>query len=164
MRKIVLTFFGAGLLRPAPGTWGSLAAIPAAWGLHLIGSFWLLAAATPALYYVGVRQTRAEIAGSDGDHDPSWIVIDEAVGMWIALWPVSYGAMFAGVSFWALWPGVLVAFAAFRFFDIRKPWLVGRADARGDATGVMLDDVWAGVFAALVVVVLGVVAHAWIIG
>lgn len=161
MRRMILSFFGAGLLRPAPGTWGSLAAIPAAWLLHLLGGPLLLICAIPAIYGLGLVQTRAETAEGD-DHDPSWIVIDEVVGQWIALLPVSLGAAFAGAGFWALWPGVLTAFAAFRFFDIRKPWLVGRADARGDAVGVMLDDVWAGVFAALVVVALGVLWHVWL--
>ena len=47
----------------------------------------------------------------------------------------------------------------FRLFDISKPWLVGRADRRGDAMGVMLDDVWAGIFAALGVVILAVLYH-----
>lgn len=161
MRAVFLSFFGAGYLRPAPGTWGSLAAIPAAWVVVVIGSAWLLLAAIPALYLAGLRATREETAG--GDEDPSWIVIDEVVGQWIALLPVAFGAMVADVGFWALWPGIFVAFGAFRLFDVRKPWLVGRADARGDAAGVMLDDVWAGAFAALVVIVLGVLWHVWLL-
>jgi phosphatidylglycerophosphatase A len=95
-----------------------------------------------------------------GAHDPGWIVIDEVVGQWFALLPVAFGAARTGASFFDLWPGVLTAFVFFRLFDIWKPWLVGRADARDDATGVMLDDVWAGFFAALVVILFAVIAHA----
>ena len=58
-----------------------------------------------------------------------------------------------------LWPGWIAAFVLFRLFDIWKPWLAGRADARGDALGVMLDDVVAGVFAALGVIALAALFH-----
>ena len=102
--------------------------------------------------------TKVEIEVGD-DHDPSWVVIDEVVGQWIALLPVSYGAMMMGVDLLRLWPGILAAFLLFRLFDITKPWLVGRADARGDALGVMLDDVWAGVFAAIGVAILAAIGH-----
>ncbi len=59
----------------------------------------------------------------------------------------------------ALYPGWIAAFALFRLFDIWKPWLVGRADARGDALGVMLDDVIAGIMAAIGVVILAALYH-----
>jgi phosphatidylglycerophosphatase A len=59
----------------------------------------------------------------------------------------------------ALYPGWIAAFVLFRLFDIWKPWLVGRADARGDALGVMLDDVIAGVFAAIGVAALAALFH-----
>lgn len=159
MRRLILSFFGAGLLRPAPGTWGSLAALPAAWALHALAGPGGLIVATAALYGIGVSMTAQETAASE-DHDPSWIVIDEVVGQWIALFPVSLGAYSAGDDALRLWPGIVAAFVFFRLFDIWKPWLVGRADRRGDATGVMLDDVWAGLFAAVVVVILAAVAHA----
>ncbi|MCB1333428.1 MAG: phosphatidylglycerophosphatase A [Roseivivax sp.] len=156
--KIVGTFFYVGYLRPAPGTWGSLAALPVAWAIHIAGGFWLLALLTVLGYGAGLIATRAMTAGSD-DHDPSHIVIDEVVGQWIALFPVSYGAQRVGVDITALWPGWIAAFALFRLFDIWKPWLVGQADRRGDATGVMLDDVIAGAFAAAGVFVLAALFH-----
>jgi hypothetical protein len=89
------------------------------------------------------------------DKDPSEIVIDEVVGQWIALWPVSFGAQMAGADVLALWPGIVAAFVLFRLFDIWKPGPVGWAD-RQPATplGVMLDDIVAGWLAALVVAVL----------
>ncbi|SLN37279.1 Phosphatidylglycerophosphatase A [Roseivivax jejudonensis] len=157
MSRAVATLFGVGLLRPAPGTWGSLAALPLFWALHAIGGIWLTLAATVAVTLGGVAIVRAATQGADTD--PPEIVIDEVAGQWIALLPVSYGAAFAGVGVLALWPGWVVGFAAFRLFDIRKPWLVGRADRMGGPWGVMLDDVVAGILAALVVIVSGAVYH-----
>ena len=159
MRRLVLSFFGAGHLKPAPGTWGSLAALPAAWGLTVLGGPLLLAAATVAAYFAGRSATQAETQAT-GDHDPGWIVIDEVAGQWIALLPVAFGAWRADVSPLALWPGIVFAFLFFRLFDIWKPGPIGKADARNDATGVMLDDVWAGCFAAICVIALAFVAHA----
>lgn len=158
MRRLALSFFGAGLLKPAPGTWGSLAALPAAYVIHiLLGPIALIVAAT-GLYFLGVALTEQETANSQ-DHDPSWIVIDEVVGQWIALLPTSIGAFAMGADILRLWPGILGAFLFFRLFDIWKPGLVGKADRRGDATGVMLDDVWAGIFAAIAVSLLAAVSH-----
>ena len=159
MRRLALSFFGAGFIRPAPGTWGSLAALPVAYALHTLGGPGTLIFAAALLYALGTVLTERE-AAAGGEHDPSWIVIDEVVGQWIALFPVSVGAYVAGADMLRLWPGFVAAFVFFRLFDIWKPWLVGRADHRGDATGVMLDDVWAGVFAAACVVLLGAAAHA----
>lgn len=162
MRRLFLSFFGAGYLRPAPGTWGSLAALPAAWIVTLIGGPVLLVIAGVALYFGGVKATEAETKAS-GAHDPGWIVIDEVVGQWIALLPVVIGAWRAGLSPLNLWPGIIAAFLLFRLFDIWKPGPIGKADRRDDATGVMLDDVWAGVFAAIGVFLLAGVAHAGLI-
>lgn len=162
MRRVLLSFFGAGYLKPASGTWGSLAAFPVAWGLHILGGPLLLAIAAAALYVAGVWATQIETSNSD-DHDPSWIVADEVVGQWIAILPVSYGAWTNGVPLENLWPGWIVAFALFRLFDIWKPWIIGRVDARGDAVGVMLDDVIAGTFAAIGVLVTAFVAHTWVL-
>ena len=87
------------------------------------------------------------------------MVIDEVVGQWIALFPVGYGALMMGVTVDVLWPGWIAAFVLFRLFDITKPSLVGWADRRDDAVGVMLDDVIAGIFAAVGVVILAAIAH-----
>ena len=156
--RLIATFFGVGLLRPAPGTWGSLAALPAAWVLHQIGGFALLALATVLVFLIGWWATVQETRGM-ADPDPSEIVIDEVAGMWLALWPVSLGAMIQGVPITALWPGWVVAFLAFRGFDIWKPGPVGLADRMHTPLGVMLDDIIAGALAAMVVAVAAVVAH-----
>lgn len=162
IRRLLLSFLGTGFLRPAPGTWGSLATLPLAWALYRLGGPALIAAAAAVLFYAGLQATRAATAQSE-DHDPSWIVIDEVVGQLIALMPVAVGAWRVGLSPLNLWPGIVAAFLLFRLFDVWKPWVVGRADARGDAMGVMLDDVWAGLFAAVVVVVLATLAHGLIL-
>jgi phosphatidylglycerophosphatase A len=161
MMRLVATFGGVGKLRPAPGTWGSLAALPAALVLAWIGGPWLVVAATVALFALGIPATRAEVAAT-GDHDPSQVVVDEVVGQWIALLPVLFGAARNDVAFTALWPGWIAAFVLFRLFDIWKPGPVGWADRRGDALGVMLDDVIAGVFAAFGVTALAAIAHLWL--
>ncbi len=157
-RRIFLSFFCTGFLQPAPGTWGSLAALPAAWALWNFGGPFLLAAAIIAAFPAGVRAVEREL-GESGTHDPGWIVIDEVVGQWIALLPVAAGATASGASPARLWPGILAAFLLFRLFDIWKPWLAAKADSRRDALGVMLDDLWAGVFAACGVTALAALAH-----
>lgn len=158
MMRAIATLGPIGHLRPAPGTWGSLAAIPLAWGLHQLGGFALVFAATLAVTGLGWWAVAAATRDS-AEKDPSEIIIDEVVGQWIALWPVSLGAQMAGADFWALWPGVLTAFIAFRLFDILKPGPVGWADRQEGPFGVMADDVIAGWLAAMVVAVLAVVAH-----
>lgn len=158
MSRIIATFLGSGNLRPAPGTWGSLAALPAAYVLHLIGGFPMLFIATFVVFFAGWWATAEETRGKE-DHDPSEIVIDEVAGQWIALWLVSFGAWHAGLDVLKLYPGIITAFLFFRLFDIWKPGPVGWADRRGDALGVMLDDVIAGVFAAVVVGISAFISH-----
>lgn len=160
MMRLIATFGGIGHIRPAPGTWGSLAALPVAWLLMVLGGPWLLVAATVAVTLIGIPATRAEVAAS-GDHDPSQVVIDEVAGQWIALWPVAFGSAMMNTGPLALYPGWIAAFVLFRLFDITKWGPVGTMDRRGDAWGVMLDDVVAGVFAAIGVVSLAAIGHGW---
>jgi phosphatidylglycerophosphatase A len=162
MTRLIATFGGVGDLRPAPGTWGSAAALPLGLGHPFAGR--LL-----GLRHRHLRHRRhrlvgggAGVAGS-ADKDPSEIVIDEVAGQFVALWPVSFGAMFAGVGFLDLWPGIVTAFLAFRLFDIWKPGPVGWADRQEGALGVMADDLIAGWLAALVVAVFAVIAHLMLI-
>jgi len=158
LSHLIATLGHVGHLRPAPGTWGSLAALPLAWLLHVIAGPWLLAAAIVVTFFKGLWATYRESRDRD-DPDASEIVIDEVVGQWIAFLPVSVGAAHVGVPLTALWPGWIAAFVLFRLFDIWKPGPIGRADRRGDVLGVMLDDVIAGGFAALGVMVLAALAH-----
>ena len=130
---------GVGLLRPAPGTWGSLLALPLAavivWSAGEIG---LLVAAAIA---TGAGTWAAAYVGRGGDHDAGIIVIDEIAGQWLCLVPVAYD--------FGLY---VVAFALFRLFDIAKPWPASWVDRRLKTPfGVMLDDVVAGLYGAVAV-------------
>lgn len=152
------TFAGVGYLKPAPGTWGSLAALPVAWAFHQLGGFPMLIVATAAFFILGVWATTI-MTEHGGEHDPSEIVMDEVVGQFIAIMPLSYPAWRMDLDILTLWPGWIAAFFFFRLFDILKPGPVGKADRRKDPVGVMLDDVIAGAMAALCVLVLGVLYH-----
>ena len=92
LSRFVATAAGVGLLRPAPGTWGSLAAIALGVFLHRLGHFPLLALATCAAVALGFWSVTREVEGKD-DKDPSEIVIDEVAGQWIAL-------LFPSAAFW----------------------------------------------------------------
>lgn len=155
---LVATFGGVGDIPSAPGTWGSLAALPAAWALHALGGAWLVVIALPVVFLAGIWATKRETAET-GLHDPSHVVIDEVAGQWIALLPVLIGADHVGMDVLRLWPGWIAAFVFFRLFDIWKPGPVGWADRRDDAWGVMLDDVIAGIMAAIVVIALAALYH-----
>jgi len=163
LATIIGTVFGVGYIRPAPGTWGSLVALPWAWLLHVLGGFPFLLLGVIAAFLKGWWATSKMTEGSD-DHDPSEIVIDEVVGQWIALLPLSYAAWSNDIPVHVMWPGWIAAFALFRLFDIWKPWIIGWADRRGDALGVMLDDVIAGVFAAIGVMALAAFSHGVLVG
>jgi phosphatidylglycerophosphatase A len=159
MSTLIASFGYVGYLRPASGTWGSAAAIPVAWVLHGLGGFWLLAIATVAVFAVGTWATARHMVKTGGK-DPSEVVIDEVVGQWIALWPLSLGLTHAGTDPWTFpWPGWVAAFFLFRFFDIFKLGPVAWADRKDAAWGVMLDDVFAGIFAAIAVAGGAWIAH-----
>lgn len=158
MTHLIATFFYVGHMRPAPGTWGSLAALPAGWLIYTLFGPWGLIAGIIVSYGLGVWATGVETKGKD-NHDPSEIVIDEVCGQWIALLPLAFGAARQDVDILALWPGWIAAFALFRLFDITKWGPVGWADRMHGPTGVMLDDVIAGVFAALGVALLAALYH-----
>jgi phosphatidylglycerophosphatase A len=162
MTRVIATFLFVGLLKPAPGTWGSLAALPVFFGLHVIGGPPLCVAAIASILAIGAWAASAETRRL-GLADPDEIVVDEVAGQWIALLPLSFGAVSAGVGIGALWPGWIAAFAFFRLFDIWKPGPVGWADRRGDLIGLMLDDLIAGLLAALSVVILAAAAHGMLV-
>ncbi|WP_047249747.1 phosphatidylglycerophosphatase A [Chromobacterium subtsugae] len=129
--------FGSGLMKKAPGTWGTLVAYPLFFPLLAlgVGGWWLMALCAP-LFALGVYV--CGITGKAlGVHDYGGIVWDEVVGMLMVL-------AFAPAS----WQGWLLAFALFRLFDIVKPWPIRWFDQRvGGGFGVMVDDVIAALFA-----------------
>ncbi len=159
MSHLIATFFYVGRLPFAPGTFGSLAALPLAYLLHYLGGFPALGVATIAVFFIGWWATIAETRGKE-NHDPGEIVIDEVAGQWIALWPLSFDLWHAGVDPSVFpYPGWIAGFALFRLFDIKKPWPVSWADRQTTALGVMLDDVLAGIMAAICVALLAAIAH-----
>lgn len=162
MTRLIATFGGIGLIPGPAGTWGSLAALPAGYALHWLGGFPLLAAATVAACALGFWAARVETFEQD-DLDPGHIVIDEVVGMWLALMPLSFGLWHADAPRGLFpWPGWVCGFLLFRLFDIWKPWPVRWADRRPGPAGVMLDDVLAGLMAAALVTLMAAVAHGWL--
>ena len=162
LTRAIATFGYIGLVPVAAGTAGSVAALVVGYLLHRAGGFPLLAGATIAAYGLGYWAARVETFEQD-DLDPGHIVIDEVVGMWIALMPLSFGLWHVGAPAALFpWPGWVSGFLLFRLFDIRKPWPVSWADRRPGPTGVMLDDVLAGLMAALVVTLMAAVAHGWL--
>lgn len=136
------TLFGIGFAPFAPGTWGSLAALPVAWVLMAGGGMQLLGAAIAAAIAIGIWSCDVYV-NETGKSDPGECVIDELAGQWIA-------CMAAPLSL----PGFALAFAAFRLFDIWKPWPISAAEEARGGLGVMADDLVAGLFAAILVAAL----------
>ncbi|MCC7319343.1 MAG: phosphatidylglycerophosphatase A [Rubellimicrobium sp.] len=163
MRGAVVTVLGLGHLRPAPGTWASAAATLAALGLAMAGLAPLVPVGAVLATALGLLAVPGAIAGQ-ADSDPSEIVIDEVAGQWLALSFTLLPLWARGVDPLAAWPGLVVPFLLFRLFDIWKPGPIGRADRRGDALGLMGDDLWAGLFAGVGSVILAAIWHGAIIG
>ena len=158
MSRLIAIFFGAGLLRPAPGTWGSLVAVLLGLLIDRYLGFPALVLATLVATLAGFWAVGRELADRPGD-DPSEFVIDEVAGQWLALLFSAAGFWWRGWEGLLPWPAPVAAFLFFRLFDIWKPWLVGRADRRHDAAGVMLDDLWAGLFAGIATIVAAGLYH-----
>ncbi|MDS9467838.1 phosphatidylglycerophosphatase A [Paracoccus sp. MBLB3053] len=158
MERQIATFFGVGLLRPAPGTWGSAAAVALAVLFYEMGAALLVPLGFVLATILGFWAVPRVVANSE-NKDPSEIVIDEVAGQWLAMCFTMIPLWRHGISILDAWPAYVVPFLLFRLFDIWKPWLVGRADRRGDARGVMLDDLWAGLFAGVVSVILAGLYH-----
>ncbi|HEY9080759.1 phosphatidylglycerophosphatase A [Magnetovibrio sp.] len=150
---LLATWFGAGYLPKAPGTWGSIGALPFAWVLVEIGGLYALGAATVVVFFVGLWASKDYMART-GAHDPGAIVIDEVVGQWIVLLAAPLDLL----------PYAL-AFVLFRVFDVLKPWPISWADRSiGGAMGVMVDDVLAGVAGLAVLYALILYAKPFLVG
>jgi len=137
--KILATWFGSGLSPKAPGTCGTIAALPFAAAITYFAGPWGLAVASVLVFFIGWLASNRYMEISGSGHDPGEIVIDEVAGVWIALLPAGLNPI-----------GFLVGFILFRVFDILKPWPIGWLDEKvGGGLGVMLDDVAAGIVAAI---------------
>ena len=84
MARLIASWFGSGFLPGAPGTWGSLVALPFAWLIVAYAGDWPLLVAANLLFYIGWIAAHFAIR-NQSDHDPGWIVVDEVVGQWITL-------------------------------------------------------------------------------
>jgi len=142
--------FGSGWLPKAPGTWGSLACLLPAWLiLNWVGVMGLLVASGLVLVIGCI--VCAIVLPAMKDKDPGWIVIDEWAGQWLCLGLLVPFIGDGAVSF-------LIAFIAFRLFDIFKPWPVSLSEKIGPPWwSIMADDIVAGLMGAA-----AVMAVAWL--
>ncbi|MEM6319935.1 MAG: phosphatidylglycerophosphatase A [Bacteroidota bacterium] len=148
IHKLIVTAFGAGYAPIAPGTMGALLACLLLWGVTYNSAiiendyfqlgFFLVIVLTTLLGVWATQQLQAEWG-----EDPSKVVIDEVVGVWINL-------LFVPLN----WQTILAGFVLFRFFDIAKPLGIRKMEAFENGWGVMLDDVLAGVYGNVVLQIL----------
>lgn len=148
------TFFGTGFLRPAPGTWGSLAGLllwlAAAHWLHPSRLHLAIGTAIAALIalLLGIPAS-AIVAREAATDDPSFVVLDEVAGQWVALIGVALIAATPRLWEW------LAAFLLFRIFDILKPSPAREFDRMHSGFGIMMDDIAAGVYALVILWLAG---------
>ncbi|MDB2390097.1 phosphatidylglycerophosphatase A [Alphaproteobacteria bacterium] len=136
-----------GHLRPAPGTWGSLAGVLSGVALMQLSSY-LLEFALLIVIFVGIKA--ASIYARDtGKKDAPEVIIDEVAGQWIPLLVIPTDLKWPAYCAW-----VAVAFVLFRFFDITKLGPIGMAEKISGGTGVMADDLVAGVFAGAAIIAI----------
>jgi phosphatidylglycerophosphatase A len=146
------TWFGAGLMKPGPGTYASVAAVLLWYGaahlLHpgFVGLAIGTAVAAAVATLVGIPASTI-VAREAGREDPGFVVIDEVAGQWIAL-----------IAIRSDWQHAVMALVLFRLFDIWKPWPIRRLEALPEGTGIMLDDVAAGALA----LVCGLLLSRWL--
>ncbi len=141
---LMLAFgFGSGLAPKAPGTMGTLAAIPLWWLLaQLPLASYLMVVLVSAIIGIYICGAAAKTLGV---HDHGGIVWDEFVGFWIAM-----------AALPVTWTSVILGFVLFRLFDILKPWPISWLDKKvSGGFGIMIDDVIAGLAAAGIIALLG---------
>jgi phosphatidylglycerophosphatase A len=136
---IVATFFGVGHLKPGPGTWGSLVTV-LLWALASSRipaqhRAWATVLAALVITLVGIPAA-TKVSRASGVKDPQFVVIDEVAGQLIALIAVPLA-----------WKTFLVGFILFRVFDMWKPFPIGQLERLPEGTGIVVDDLGAGVYA-----------------
>jgi phosphatidylglycerophosphatase A len=149
--SLVATFFGIGHLRPGPGTWASAATV-----LLWAGLGDAIAPSQRTFVIIGLAglvlligiPAATRVARTAGAKDPQFIVIDEVAGQLIALIAVPLA-----------WKTLLTGFILFRAFDIVKPPPVRQLERLPEGTGIVLDDVAAGIYALLVMQILFRIFH-----
>ncbi len=151
--KFMASGFGVGWLPVAPGTWGAAEAV-----LLLVPFQWINISPSPHIseqaflnlllsvfivFFTWIGVKAVDALEKEWGNDPKQVVIDEMVGVWIAVlgFPVTAFHLIAG-------------FILFRFFDIAKPLGIRKLEALPGGWGVMLDDVMAGVYANIVLQII----------
>jgi phosphatidylglycerophosphatase A len=139
---LVATFFGAGRLKPGPGTWGSVATV-IVWAaissqIPLQARTWATIAAAALVTLVGIPAA-TRVVRATGIKDPQFVVIDEVAGQLVALIAVPFG-----------WKTFLAGLILFRVFDILKPFPIRRLERLPQGTGIVVDDLGAGFYALVV--------------
>lgn len=138
---LLATWFGSGLLKPGPGTWGSLAALPFVSVVSDYGFFFMILAIA-VLYALGHFSINSLQARTQS-HDAGHIVIDEVIGMFVV-----------GLFINGSWLQLGIAFLLFRVFDIIKPWPINAIEKKyKGAFGVIIDDIIAGLFAGILILI-----------
>ena len=140
LASLVATWFGVGYTPKGPGTAGSLAALACAFPAPQLVPWLAIGAILPAIWAARVH------AKHTNSKDPQEVVVDEVVGQWIAL---------AGATHLSTITPWLIAFALFRLFDIWKPFPIRQLEKLPGGVGIVMDDVMAGIYAALVMWLLG---------
>lgn len=136
--KLIATWFGAGLSPFAPGTAGSLAALPFAYVIQTTFGNAALVAFAATVFLLGCWATKSYLA-TTGKQDPGEVVIDEVAGQCLLL-----------AALFPTWQSYLAGFFLFRLFDVVKPWPVSYFDQHvKGAFGVMLDDIAAALYPVL---------------
>ena len=145
--KIFATALGSGYSPFAPGTAGAIVGCAVLW---LLEKFSVISTTTTPILFVGLIliTTILGIIATDKlekewGKDPQKVVIDEVIGVWIAMMFIQF-----------TWLNLLLAFILFRFFDIAKPLGVRKMEDLGGGLGVMADDMLAGIYANIVLQVI----------
>jgi phosphatidylglycerophosphatase A len=140
---LVATFFGTGRLKPGPGTWGSLATVilwaAASSRVAVTARTWATIIATAVVTLIGIPAATL-VARAVASKDPQFVVIDEVAGQLVTLVAVPLA-----------WKTFLAGFILFRVFDMWKPFPIRRLERLPEGTGIVLDDLAAGVYALIVI-------------
>ncbi len=136
---LAATFFGAGRLKPGPGTWGSLATI-IVWAfassrIPVANRTWATIVAAAAVTLIGIPAATL-VAGASGLKDPQFVVVDEVAGQLVTLIAVPLA-----------WKTFSAGLILFRVFDIWKPFPIRRLERLPEGTGIVVDDLGAGLYA-----------------
>ncbi len=145
----IATWFGCGISPYVSGTVGSLGALPFGFVIQYYFGNYALFAASLIIFAIGTWASNQYLLHMESGEDPGEIVVDEVAGQWLTL-----------CVLFPTWQSYLVGFILFRTFDILKPWPISVADRKiKGGFGVMFDDMLAGLYPILVVLVILLEAH-----